>query len=93
MKANITDLHDRRSPAGLLELSQGSLVVAAQPLVAGHLLVHLLLQVLLLLPLHYRGRPDGRKVFRVNCRFIRVKIWTHGKFSWIDLKRKMIIRT
>ena len=43
LKANIIDLHDRSSPAGLLELGQGSLVVAPQPLVAGHLLVHLLL--------------------------------------------------
>ena len=43
LKTNIIDLHDRSSPAGLLELGQGSLVVAPQPLVAGHLLVHLLL--------------------------------------------------
>ena len=40
-------------PTGLLQLGQSRLVVPPEPLVAGHLLVHLLLQVLLLLSLHY----------------------------------------
>jgi hypothetical protein len=33
------------------------LMVSPQPLISGHLFVHLLLQMLLLLPLHDGGRP------------------------------------
>lgn len=46
----------------LLELEQGPLVLAAHPLVAGHLLVHLLLHVLLLLLGHDARRADGGEV-------------------------------
>ena len=64
------------------------LMISPKPLVSRHLLMHFLLEMLLLLSLHYWGRPDCCKVFRINGRLIRIKIWTNGKFSWIDLKRK-----
>ena len=92
LKANITDLHDRSSPAGLLELGQGSLVVAPQSLVAGHLLMHLLLEVFLLLSLDYRGRPDRGKVLRVHCGLVRVEVGTHCQLTRVYLREgKMLL--
>ena len=61
-------------------------MVASQTFVTGHLLVHFLLQMFLLLSLNYGSCSNCCEVFRINCGFVRIKIWTHGKFSWIDLK-------
>ena len=41
-------------------------MISPEPFVAGHLLVHLLLQVLLLLALHDGGGADRGKVLRVD---------------------------
>ena len=49
-------------------LDERRLVFAAHAFVAGHLLVHLLLHVLLLLTRDERRRPDGGKVVTVRLR-------------------------
>ena len=73
-------------PARLLQLGQGGLMVPPEPLVAGHLLVHFLLEMFLLLPLHYRGRPDRGKVLRVHCGLVRVEVGTDRQLARIDLE-------
>ena len=48
--------------------------------------MHLLLEVLLLLPLHNRGRPDGGEVLGVD-RLIVAKGRGHSHLAWVDLGR------
>ena len=62
-------------------------MVPPEPLVARHLLVHVLLHVLLLLPLHDRRRPDGGEVLRVD-RGVVGKVGRDGQLPRIHLEHE-----
>ena len=61
-------------------------MIPPEPLVSGHLLVHLLLEVLLLLPLHDARSSDGREVLRVDGSLVVAR--GHGQLPGGHLSKR-----